>query len=288
MKVEVQVHTFIDMSDKVDISLDAIIAATKGKGGRRGGSGRGGGAGGSRRGTGPSRGGRLRTRGRSEGAHPINPLSSKYGASAGGDSNPDGEWDHTTNNTIRSSVAGRMSRGTGGLITSGPGKLLVSNLDLGVSESDIHELFSEFGSLNLATIHYDRSGRSRGTAEVCFDRRSNAIKAMKQYNGVPLDGRPMRIEIAASETEITATSQPQRRVGGTSGRVGRPRIGSSLGPRPSTTRGRGSMGVRGEVRGGVRGGRGGGRKKKEPVKSKEDLDAEMDAYMNTKDASVSL
>ena len=284
MKKSVQVHTFIDMSDKVDISLDAIIAATKGKGGRRGGSGRGGGAGGSRRGTGPSRGGRLRTRGRSEGAHRINPLSSKNGASAGGHSIPDGQWDHTTNNTIRSSVAGRMSRGTGGLITSGPGKLLVSNLDLGVSESDIHELFSEFGSLNLATIHYDRSGRSRGTAEVCFDRRSNAIKAMKQYNGVPLDGRPMRIEIAASDREITATSQPQRRVGVTSGRVGRPRIGSSLGPRPSTTRGRGSMGVRGEVRGG----RGGGRKKKEPVKSKEDLDAEMDAYMNTKDASVSL
>jgi len=159
--------------------------------------------------------------------------------------------------------------------TSGPGKLLISNLDYGVSEGDLHELFSEFGHIRMAIIHYDRSGMSLGSAEVAFDRKSDAIKGLKQYNGVPLDGKPMRIEITGSEKELYQQQSsyiPMRRGGGVGGQ--RRTVGGNdrRGGRGGSGRGRG-----GSVRGG-----GGPRKENVPAPSKEKLDEEMDAYMKNK------
>lgn len=146
-----------------------------------------------------------------------------------------------------------------GLKTSGPPKLTISNLHHGVSDSDIAELFSEFGSMKSASIHYNRNGKSLGTAQVNFARRQDAMRAMMQYNGVHLDGRPMKVMLEGG-VGVTAVG-PVKRLG--QGGRGRGRGG----------RGRGGRG---------RGGRGGGRDGKSKPKTAEELDAEMDVYLKTK------
>ncbi|XP_056162577.1 THO complex subunit 4A-like [Syzygium oleosum] len=74
-------------------------------------------------------------------------------------------------------------------------KLYISNLDYDVTNEDIMLLFSDVGDIERYGIHYDRSGRSKGTAEVVFSRHSDALAAIKRYNNVRLDGKPMKIEI---------------------------------------------------------------------------------------------
>ncbi|KAG6760826.1 hypothetical protein POTOM_034009 [Populus tomentosa] len=51
---------------------------------------------------------------------------------------------------------------------------------------------------NRYSIHYDRSGRSKGTTEVVFIRPAEAVAAVKRYNKVQLDGKPMKIEIVGT------------------------------------------------------------------------------------------
>lgn len=95
---------------------------------------------------------------------------------------------------------------------SQPTKLYISNLDFGVTNQDVKELFSEFGPMVRYGVNHSAAGRSVGSAEVFFKNKISAIKALQKYNGVTLDGRPMKLEIAGgSPTPMQAQQrQPMR------------------------------------------------------------------------------
>ncbi|XP_026473010.1 THO complex subunit 4-like isoform X2 [Ctenocephalides felis] len=243
------------MVDKIEMSLDEIIK--KSKASKRG---RGSGGGGGARRSNPQRSNSFRgsnrnsrgvQRGRNRGgiARPQNLPFSK------GDVNS--AWKHD----MFDGFGGKKTvmRRSDGAASVGPTKLMVSNLDFGVSESDIQELFAEFGPLKSASVHYDRSGRSLGSADVVFERRTDAVKAMKQYNGVPLDGRAMNIQLTTSEIPSST----------------RPRMGFS--DRSDNKRGFENRGNRSR---GAASGRGGGRNNSRGnAPTAEQLDAELDAYV---------
>ncbi|GAV76081.1 RRM_1 domain-containing protein [Cephalotus follicularis] len=149
-------------------------------------------------------------------------------------------------------------------------KLYISNLDYGVSNDDIKLLFTEVGELKRYSIHYDRSGRSKGTAEVVFIRQADALSAIKRYHNVQLDGKPMKIELVGVNlvTPVPVPTTSYSILGKPNGafRSGQERVVARGWARDS-----------GGVGGGSARGRGRVRRRGEKV-SVEDLDAELERY----------
>jgi len=260
------------VADKIDMSLDDIIASNRrsNRGGR-------GGRGGGRGGRGGFRGGRGRSSSnfRSGGGPVRRGRGGNRSTPYTRPKNLPDRWDHD----MYDGAGARSERSSGGRRSEGlstGSHLQIANLDFGVTESDIKELFSEFGKLKKAIINYDTAGRSHGTADVVFERKADALKAYNTYNGVPLDGRPMKIEVvtAVRVAAPAVTSMEQ------SNNTGRRRFSGGFRGSSNTFRGRSGNGYRGSRggrgRGGSRGGRRGGDR---DVPSKDELDKELDSYV---------
>ncbi|KAK4779761.1 hypothetical protein SAY87_015867 [Trapa incisa] len=242
------------MSSSLDMSLDDIIKNNKksGPGSTRA---RGLGTGG----PGPVRRPQIRAANR---AAPYAPAKA-----------PETTWQHDMYSDPGAGAGFPGQTGRGSAIETGT-KLYISNLEYGVSNEDIKELFAEVGDIKRYSIHYDRSGRSKGTAEVVFSQRVDAIAAVKRYNNVQLDGKPMKIEIVGTNI-VTPSAAPAPLVNGAFG-------SSNVAPRGGQGRG---IGVTGRPRRGSNGGRGrkpgrgGGRGRGRGEKiSAEDLDADLEKY----------
>ncbi|XP_065849053.1 THO complex subunit 4D-like [Euphorbia lathyris] len=266
------------MATSVDMSLDDIIKKSRERGRGRGRARRGRGLAGS------FNGGRMPGAVR-KGPLSVNPRPSQYKIAKPPRRIRNLPWQHDLlEDSIRAAGITGVEVGT---------KIYVSNLDYGVSNEDIRELFSEVGDLKRYAVHYDKTGRSSGSAEVVYTRRSDAFAALKKYNNVLLDGKPMKLEVVGATAEVPLSARVN--VTGVNGRRKRTVVmtpgqgrgrGSATNNRGSGPSRRGGLrnggglrneGGRGRGRGGR--GRGGGRGKKQPVeKSADELDKELENY----------
>ncbi|GMH26433.1 hypothetical protein Nepgr_028276 [Nepenthes gracilis] len=178
---------------------------------------------------------------------------------------PDGTWQHDLFTKHAAAYPAQAVAARVAAMETGT-KLYISNLDYGVSNEDIKELFSEVCDLKRYGVHYDRSGRSKGTADVVFARKADALEAVKRYNNVQLDGKPMKLEIVGANIGTPAPRPASIGMNGNGNRALRS--------------GRGTGGLLGQARGGGHGarrGRGRGRGHSENISIK-DLDAELEKY----------
>ncbi|KAI8464275.1 MAG: hypothetical protein J3K34DRAFT_120989 [Monoraphidium minutum] len=146
---------------------------------------------------------------------------------------PAGKWRHDLYDPRQGGGPQYVAVGPGGVIGGGSrggvikNKLFVSNLDDKVTDNDMKELFQSQGVIKEAGVHYDKSGRSKGTAHIVFERAQDAQAAYTKYNNVALDGKRLQIElvetavprgtIAKLSSGINVSTLADDRVGGGGG-----------------------------------------------------------------------
>jgi RNA recognition motif-containing protein len=80
--------------------------------------------------------------------------------------------------------------------------MYVSNLSFHTAESDLKNLFEQFGAVSSAKIITDReSGRSRGFGFVEMGSADEANAAMKGLNNKEIEGRALSVTVAKERTE---------------------------------------------------------------------------------------
>jgi RNA recognition motif-containing protein len=90
------------------------------------------------------------------------------------------------------SVASKSRR-----VDFGPTKLFVGGLGPATTAADLRTFFSRFGELVEAVVVPNRStGQSRGFGFVSYQSSTAADVAIKEMNGVELDGHPLRVNRA--------------------------------------------------------------------------------------------
>jgi len=76
-------------------------------------------------------------------------------------------------------------------------KLYVGNLSFNTTETDLQDLFAQAGPVTEVTLMQDKfTGKSRGFAFVTMTNEADAQKAIAEFNGKTVEGRPLTVNEA--------------------------------------------------------------------------------------------
>ncbi|MEO8438923.1 MAG: RNA-binding protein [Spartobacteria bacterium] len=76
-------------------------------------------------------------------------------------------------------------------------KLYVGNLSFNTTETDLQDLFAQAGAVQEVTLMQDKfTGKSRGFAFVTMASEADAAKAITDFNGKTVEGRPLTVNEA--------------------------------------------------------------------------------------------
>jgi RNA recognition motif-containing protein len=85
-------------------------------------------------------------------------------------------------------------------------RLYIGNLSFAASDSDLQGLFTQAGQVTSAKVITDvYTGRSRGFGFVEMASREEGQRAIDQFNGKPLKGRPIIVNEARPPARRTGT-----------------------------------------------------------------------------------
>jgi len=93
--------------------------------------------------------------------------------------------------------------------------IYIANLSYAVNDDDLKELFQEYGEVSSAHVITDReTGKSRGFGFVEMPNDAEALKAIKELNGVEYDGKVITVNTAKPKTERRDFNNNRRGGGG--------------------------------------------------------------------------
>ncbi|GAV72524.1 LOW QUALITY PROTEIN: RRM_1 domain-containing protein, partial [Cephalotus follicularis] len=83
-----------------------------------------------------------------------------------------------------------------------PHKIYAGNLGWGLTSQGLRDAFADSGLLSARIIYDRNSGKSRGFSFITFETAENVEYALNAMNGVEVEGRPLRLNLASERPLI--------------------------------------------------------------------------------------